>query len=100
MRVGIYETVDVSDEQRALIAKELGQKTASRDDLKAWVWSMGKDWAQVLQDDRTDGERAADESEGQAAVTPGYTGEDDEGNIIDDEPEDLLGGDDDEESLI
>jgi hypothetical protein len=45
VKVGIYETVEVSDEQRAEIAKVLGQKTASRDDLKAYIWRHGELWA-------------------------------------------------------
>ena len=50
MKVNIYETVDISDEQRKRIAEMLGQKTATRDDLKAFVWQHGSDWELVLVD--------------------------------------------------
>lgn len=44
VKVGIYESVDVSDEQRKAIAKTLGQKTATRDDLKEFIWKYGQQW--------------------------------------------------------
>lgn len=54
MKVGIYETVEVDDVQRAAIARTLGQKTASRDDLKTFIWQHGANWADGLAKDWND----------------------------------------------
>lgn len=61
MKVGIYETVEVSDEQRAAIAKTLGQKTATRDDMKAYIWEHGAQWAFTLGADPHHADEDADD---------------------------------------
>lgn len=77
MRVNIYETVDVSDEQRAAIAARLGQKTASRNDLKAFVWEYGSRWddqlllEKQLPDDQAE-QIAADKAKYDAALAKAH----------------------------
>ena len=44
MKVGIYETVEVSDEQRKAISKEIGVAHATRDQLKQYIWDKGAFW--------------------------------------------------------
>lgn len=79
MRVGIYESVEVSDEQRKSIAQTLGKKTATRDDLKEFVWKYGEQWPLMV-----NGATPASDAEGALDAT------------VDGEPnpihEDLLGG--------
>lgn len=48
MRVAIYETVDVSDEERANIAKLLGKKSVTREELKEYVWNFGAGWKMAV----------------------------------------------------
>ena len=50
MKVNIYETVEVSDDARKRIAGLLGQKAATRDDLKAFIWKHGQNWEIALGD--------------------------------------------------
>jgi hypothetical protein len=89
MKVNIYETVEVTDEQRvqlgALLDSQLKPKRqATRDELKEFIWTHGVDWDQELTN------RYSDEfHESNTEPTP--------------EPdEDLIGGGDepDEEDLI
>jgi hypothetical protein len=54
VKVNIYETVEVSDEDRAKIAAQIGQKTATREDLKMFIWSYGSNWRDRL--DQGEGE--------------------------------------------
>jgi hypothetical protein len=58
VKVNIYETVEVSDADRKLIAEALGQKSATRDDLKAFIWRHGADWERALHNDVERGEAA------------------------------------------
>ncbi len=47
MKVGIYETVEVSDEQRKQIGAVIDRgkpRQATRDELKAFIWERGSDW--------------------------------------------------------
>lgn len=50
MKVNIYETVEVSDEQRKQIAAVIDKtlegkrRQATRDELKQFVWERGADW--------------------------------------------------------
>lgn len=53
MKVNIYETVEVSDEQRKQVAAtidEAGSKPrpATRDELKEFIWTNGSGWADQL----------------------------------------------------
>ena len=53
MKVNIYETVEVTDEQRVAIARELDgdgakKRQATRDEIKAFIWTEGKNWANVF----------------------------------------------------
>jgi hypothetical protein len=54
MKVGIYETVEVDDVQRAAIAKQIGKLHATRDDMKAFIWEKGAHWADGLAKDWSD----------------------------------------------
>lgn len=83
MKVGIYQTCEVSDEQRAMIAAKLGKKVATRDDMKDYIWERGSEWAGWLSE-----------------VTPEPEGDDED--LLGGGDEDLLGGadEDDDEGLI
>lgn len=53
MKVNIYETVEVSDEQRVEIARHIDgdgakKRQSTRDEIKAYVWEHGSRWAEVL----------------------------------------------------
>jgi hypothetical protein len=53
MKVNIYETVEISDEQRVAIAAILDdvgakKRQATRDEIKAYVWEQGANWEYVL----------------------------------------------------
>lgn len=103
MKVNIYETVEVSDEARKRIASHLGQKTASRDELKAFIWEHGKNWESFLNGDT---QPAAEEEDLLGTADDGrhlrlVEGEEfsvDEANVngVGDDGEDLLGGDDED----
>jgi len=49
----VYETVEVSDEQRIAIAAEIDgegakPRRATRQEMKEFVWQEGKNWADAL----------------------------------------------------
>lgn len=48
MKVSIYETVEITDEQRKQIGAVLGVKWPDRDQLKAFFWEHGKNWEAAL----------------------------------------------------
>lgn len=48
MKVNVDQTVEISDEDRKLIAEKIGSKHATREDLKAFLWQHGRDWRQAL----------------------------------------------------
>jgi hypothetical protein len=54
MKVNIYETVEISDEQRVSLAVVLDEgevkpkRQATRDEIKAFVWKHGEQWEDVL----------------------------------------------------
>lgn len=53
MKVNVYETVEVSDEQRVEIARQVDdvgakKRQATRDEIKAFVWEHGSRWEDVL----------------------------------------------------
>lgn len=53
MKVGIYETVEVSDEQRVAIAARIDDagskpRKATRDEMKEFIWEQGAAWDHVL----------------------------------------------------
>lgn len=55
MKVNIYETVEVSDEQRVQIARLADgdgakKRQATRDEIKAFVWENGSTWDMTLRD--------------------------------------------------
>jgi hypothetical protein len=106
VKVNIYETVEISDEQRVQLAVVLDEgktkpkRQATRDEIKDFIWSEGASWATSLADQYN--EALAD-----AGTEP--EPEDDNQNLIDEgkepnepEDEDLLGGSDDldDEDLI
>ena len=56
MKINIYQTVQVTDEQRVKLGAVLdGQvkpkRQATRDELKAYIWEHGQDWETRLSDD-------------------------------------------------
>lgn len=56
MKVAIEQTVEVSDEQRKMIAlKKDGpgakKRDATRDEMKEFIWARGSEWAQWLEGD-------------------------------------------------
>lgn len=64
MRVGIYETVEVTDEQRKAIARQIDgdgakARNATRDEMKAFLWQHGAQWVNALAAEQPD----ADEDE-------------------------------------
>lgn len=92
MKVNIDQTLQVSDEQRVQIANVLDgrvtKRQATRDEMKDYIWTKGKDWENLLNEDFL-----------------GLTGDDT--TVVEDEDEDLLGDgsegvadDDDLDSLI
>lgn len=97
MKVNIYETVEISDEQRVQLGaiidgKVKPKRQATRDEIKAFIWEHGSDWETALSEAFSSftGEGAAE-----AADAP------------EEADEDLLGGDDetpddefDDEDLI
>jgi hypothetical protein len=52
MKVALYESVEVSDEQRKQIANVLDGKVSKRDatreELKSFLWDLGSDWPEIL----------------------------------------------------
>lgn len=53
MKVNIYETVEVSDEQRVQMAAVLDgtgakKRIANREEIKSFVWSNGQNWEAAL----------------------------------------------------
>lgn len=70
MKINIYQTVDVSDEQRVAIARLLDpagskKRQATRDEMKAFIWLQGEEWEVALGDgaSQTPVPEAEDESE-------------------------------------
>lgn len=69
MKVNIYETVEVSDEDRVNIAKTIDgegskKRQATREEIKAFVWENGASWETSLSDLIQElGEEAEEESE-------------------------------------
>lgn len=57
MKVNIYETIEVSDEQRVQIARSIDpagakKRQATRDEIKQFVWNAGAFWADELNVDQ------------------------------------------------
>lgn len=55
MKVNIYYTAEVSDEQRVAIAAEIDgsgakKRNATRDEMKAYILREGEGWAESLAD--------------------------------------------------
>lgn len=54
MKVNIYETIEISDEQRLDLANVLDgevnkpKRQATRDEIKEFVWTHGASWDSVL----------------------------------------------------
>lgn len=53
MKVNVYETVEVSDQQRIMIAQVLDEsltpkRKATRAEMKTFVWDQGSEWASSL----------------------------------------------------
>lgn len=85
MKVNIYETIEVSDEQRVEIARKIDdngakKRQATRDEIKAYVWEHGSGWAEDL--------AGVSRDEDDGVKDPGV-----------DDDEDLLGTDDDEDLI-
>lgn len=58
MKVNIYETIEISDEQRVALARQIDgedakKRQATRDEIKEFVWEQGSDWAEALSDGDT-----------------------------------------------
>jgi arsenate reductase-like glutaredoxin family protein len=60
MKVALYESVEVSDEQRKQIANVLDGKVSKRDatreELKSFLWDLGSDWPEMFSAPKTTGE--------------------------------------------
>lgn len=48
MKVNIYVTEEVTDEDRKEISRILGVKQATRDQLKEFLWEHGSGWRSKL----------------------------------------------------
>lgn len=53
MKVNVYETVEVNDQQRIMIAQVLDEtltpkRKATRAEMKMFVWDQGSEWATSL----------------------------------------------------
>lgn len=104
MKVNVYETVEVSDQQRIMIAQVLDEsltpkRKATRAEMKTFVWDQGSEWASSL--NHFWAERfgpagaamaAVDEPEDEDADLLGLLGDNEEPEDEDDEPDldDLL----------
>lgn len=78
MKVSIYETVQVSDEQRVMLGAVLDgtvkpKRQATRDELKAFIWEHGSGWEADLADTHSGVFGGGDEPE----VEPDDGGDDD-----------------------
>lgn len=67
MKVNIYETVEVSPEQRKAIAARIDdagakKRDATREELKSFVWEHGASWADVLEGKEQTSEPAEDDA--------------------------------------
>lgn len=88
MKVNIYETVQVSDEQRVQIAcvndDAVSKRKATRDELKAFLWENGADWEQVLRDvySELSGEDLAATDDADAPGTDGEDADEDLGDLL------------------
>jgi hypothetical protein len=56
VKVNLYETVEVSDEQRVKLAQLIDgagakKRQATRDEIKDYIWLRGKKWAEDLGDE-------------------------------------------------
>lgn len=88
MKVNIYETVEISDEQRVQLGALLDGKVkpkrqATRDEIKTFVWEHGQDWEVELADRYADEFHAANDPEPEAA-----DGDEGDDLIGDPEPDD------------
>lgn len=48
MKISIYQTIEITDEQRKEIGALLGVKWPSRDQLKDFFWRHGENWQAAL----------------------------------------------------
>lgn len=48
VKVSIYQTIEITDEQRKEIGKALGVKWPDRDQLKEFFWTHGASWEEKL----------------------------------------------------
>ena len=92
MKVNIYETVEISDEQRVQLGAVLDgrvkpKRQATREEIKSYVWDRGSSWDSDLSDDyRHDFEEAE-------------TGSKEANDLAEIELDDLLGTNDDEDLI-
>lgn len=89
MKVNIYETVEVSDQQRVDIARQIDgdgakKRQATRDEIKAFIWNHGTGWEVALTAEVDD---APDDTDTDTDVTPA----EDDGDLIGET--EVLGGD-------
>lgn len=59
MKVNIDQTIQVSDEQRQAIARQIDgegakKRDATRDEIKAFIWRHGESWETALDRDVDD----------------------------------------------
>lgn len=64
MKVSISTTVEVTDEQREMLARVLdGQggrkRKATREEFRTFIWAEGEDWAIALSDQHAEASGAA-----------------------------------------
>lgn len=64
MKVSISTTVEVTDEQREMLARVLDGKgarkrKATREEFRTFIWTEGEDWAVALSDQYADESGAA-----------------------------------------
>lgn len=90
MKVNIYETVEITDEQRVKLGAVLDGKVkpkrqATRDEIKGFVWTHGQDWETALSDAWRE---EFDKPEGTDAE-PADEPEEDLLGTVDGDPEDL-----------
>lgn len=100
MKVNIYETVEITDEQRVKLAAVLDgrlkpKRQATRDEIKAYVWERGSSWEKELAYDfRHDFEEA---ETGSPEATELAEVEAEESLVFEDD--DLIGETDDEDLI-
>lgn len=87
MKVSISTTVEVTDEQREMLARVLDGKggrkrKATRDEFRTFIWAEGEDWAIALSDQYAEESGAAASSDEDDEDLLGTDGDDDGMDLI------------------